>query len=153
VLHDPFQRSRLPGDFSRAGRVLLLAEVFQALLAGRTPDRAAALFVAGAGMAWLEEGGATGSLERDFLRISPPHRSTLTPTRIWARSTARATSASEVETIPAMETNEPGAPSPLTEERIREIARQEIERQLGAVVSELARQLAVDGPLNLLTKG
>jgi len=70
--HDPFGRSALPAGFSREDRVRLLREVADALLAGRPPDRAAALFVGGAFDAWLTHGGA---LERDYLGVTPPRGS------------------------------------------------------------------------------
>ncbi len=64
---DPFGRSRLPASFNRRDRVRLILEVRDALLEGRLPDRAAALFVGGALSGWLAEGG---SLEKDFLKTS-----------------------------------------------------------------------------------
>lgn len=82
--HDPFNRSRLPGDFSREGKVRLLGEAFRALMDGRLPSREAALFLGSAGMAWLEGGG---SLERDFLRVVKP-KSRHTPAYLWHLSQA-----------------------------------------------------------------
>ncbi len=93
--HDPFGRSRLPADFTREDRVRLLDEVALALLEGRRPSRAAELFVGGALWSWLREGGRVGSLERDFLKVTAPRRSTLTARRLWERersSTCRGTS-------------------------------------------------------------
>jgi hypothetical protein len=58
-----------------------LGEAFTALLEGRLPSRAAALFLGGAGMAWLEQGG---KLERDFLKVLQP-QSHNTVARVWAR--------------------------------------------------------------------
>ena len=83
--NDPFGRGRLPETFSREQRIRLLAEVAHALLDGRTPSRPAALFLASALSAWLAQGGTCGSLERDFLKVAAPRRSTLTPGRLWAR--------------------------------------------------------------------
>lgn len=79
--NDPFNRSRLPGDFSREGRVKLLAEAFEALLRGDLPNPEARMFLASAGLAWLQRGG---SLERDFLRVIKA-KSHHTPTFIWRR--------------------------------------------------------------------
>lgn len=79
--HDPFGRSRLPGDFSREGRVALLGEAFAALMAGELPQPEARMFLASAGLAWLQRGG---SLERDFLQVTKP-KSHRTPTNIWRR--------------------------------------------------------------------
>jgi len=83
----------MPVAFTREDRVKLLAEVAEALLAGRLPAPAARLFVAGALDAWLRQGGRIGALERDFLKVAAPSRSTHTPARIWSRicSDVRAT--------------------------------------------------------------
>jgi hypothetical protein len=64
---DPFGRTELPAAIDRESRVRLLGEVFAALLAGEPPSRGAALFVGGAGMAWLENGG---DLLGDYCRSS-----------------------------------------------------------------------------------
>ena len=98
---DPFGRSRLPPAFDRADRVRLLAEVAEALLAGRLPSRASALFVGGALLAWLAQGGRTGALERDFFKVAAPRRSTLTAARLWARegSTRRGTEGEPPDTV------------------------------------------------------
>jgi hypothetical protein len=80
--NDPFSRSRLPIDFSRAGRVRLLAEAFQALLNDRMPSPEARLFLASGGMAWLD---GQGDLLRDLWRVSGPAGSHNTPTSIWRR--------------------------------------------------------------------
>ena len=63
---DPFGRARIPGDFSRIGRIALLQELAGALIEGRTPSREAAMFVGSAISAWLAAGG---NLERDFLKL------------------------------------------------------------------------------------
>ena len=78
---------RAPLTSTRAGRVQLLGEVFQALLDGRLPSHEAALFVGGAGMAWLSRGG---NLERDYLQVTKP-KSHNTPARIWEQFQAEAT--------------------------------------------------------------
>jgi hypothetical protein len=64
---------------TREDRVRLLGEFAQAVLAGREPDRAAAIFLAGALRAWLDRGG---SLEGEYLRVHQrgSHR---TPQDIW----------------------------------------------------------------------
>jgi hypothetical protein len=83
---DPFGRSRLPGDFTREGRVGLIAECATALLDGRMPSREAAMFLAGGVLSWLQCGGRIGALERDYWRVAAPERSTATPARVYARS-------------------------------------------------------------------
>lgn len=88
IPHDPFGRSSLPAGFDRAERVRLIAEAAAALLRGELPAPAARLFLAGALSAWLREGTRCGSLERDFLRVTPRERSTLTPQRLLAQSSA-----------------------------------------------------------------
>lgn len=93
---DPFARARLPADFSRQDRVRLLAEVAQALLDGREPSRAAALFVGGAVSAWLAQGGRIGALERDFLRVAAPRSSRHTASELWRREcSSRGTTAGD----------------------------------------------------------
>jgi hypothetical protein len=68
----------------REARVKMLGEAFSALLAGRPPSRDAALFLGGAGMAWLENGG---SLERDYFKVTKP-KSHRTPAFIWQQMNA-----------------------------------------------------------------
>lgn len=68
-----------PAALTREGRVRLLGEAFQALLDDRRPSREAALFLGGAGMTWLANGG---SLERDYLEVIKP-KSHRTPAVIW----------------------------------------------------------------------
>ena len=70
---------RAPRRYDRAGRIQLIGEAAQALLAGRLPERDAALFLAGALLSWLETGG---SLEREFLKVVKP-KSHHTPAAIW----------------------------------------------------------------------
>ena len=103
-MHDPFGRTKKPATFGREGRVRLLGEAALDLLEGRMPSTEARMFLGGALHSWLQEGGALGSLERDYFRVTGPRRSTLTPSRLWQRaggSTARATSAGEPDTIAA----------------------------------------------------
>ena len=59
----------------------MIGTFFDDVLAGRTPDRAAALFVCGAGASWLRDGG---DLVKDYFRIVRP-KSHETPQRVWAR--------------------------------------------------------------------
>lgn len=72
MLNDPFNRNRLPTDFSREGRVMLLKQAFAALLRGEMPSMEARMFLAGGGAAWLEEGG---DIARDFWRVTAPRGS------------------------------------------------------------------------------
>jgi hypothetical protein len=70
---------KAPRAATREDRVRLLGEFAASVLAGREPDRTAAVFVAGAVHAWLDRGG---NLERDYLRVHErgSHR---TPSAIW----------------------------------------------------------------------
>ncbi|QIL81455.1 hypothetical protein G7047_17210 [Diaphorobacter sp. HDW4A] len=72
MLNDPFNRNRIPSDFSREGRIALLAEAFRALMRGELPSREACLFMAGGGLSWLREGG---DIARDYWRVSAPRGS------------------------------------------------------------------------------
>ena len=74
-MHDPFGRSRLPGDISPEGRVRLIDQLAEDLLSLRMPSPEAALFVGAALTAWLEDGGA---LDRDHFRVV-----NRTPAAIW----------------------------------------------------------------------
>lgn len=65
-------------------RVKLLGEAFQALLDGKLPSREAALFLGGAGMAWLEQGGRLEA----YLNIIKA-RSHRTPAAIWQQMVAQ----------------------------------------------------------------
>lgn len=100
--HDPFNRSRLPAGFDRADRVRLIAEAAEALLEGRMPDPAARMFVGGALVAWLRDGGRIGALERDFLKVAAPRSSRHTASELWRRqcSSRGATHDGELGTIP-----------------------------------------------------
>lgn len=97
MLLDPFNRTRLPQGFDRAGRVALLAEVFEALVEGRQPSREAALFVGGGGLSWLQAGG---DLLGDFWKVKAPAGSHHTPARLWQECSSRgATGPDEDETM------------------------------------------------------
>lgn len=65
---DPFLRVAPAAQLDRRERVRYVQEVAAALLDGRQPDRAAALFVASALGAWLAEGRRLGDLEKHYLR-------------------------------------------------------------------------------------
>lgn len=69
----------MPAALTREGRVRLLGEAFYALVDGRMPSSEAAIFLGGAGKAWLQQGG---SFERDFLKVVKP-KSHRTPAVIW----------------------------------------------------------------------
>jgi hypothetical protein len=71
--------ARPPAGFTREDRVRLIGEAAEALLAGRMPEPAARVFLAGALVAWLEN---SGDLARDFLRVTKP-KSHRTPAAIW----------------------------------------------------------------------
>lgn len=71
--------NRVPAALSREGRVRLLGEAFAALLENRLPSREAALFLGGAGEAWLTHGG---DLARDHLKVIKP-KSKRTAAAIW----------------------------------------------------------------------
>jgi len=109
-LHDPFGRPvRVPGDFSREGRVALLAEVFRSLVEGRQPSREAALFVGGGGLSWLSEGG---DLLRDYWQVAAPRSSHHTPSHVWRElngSSGGATDADESVTIDPDDDTEEGS--------------------------------------------
>ena len=79
MIHDPFDRSRLPIGFTREDRIRLLAEFRSAVLEGRPPPAEAAMFLASALDGYLQHGG---DLARDFLRITPPRGSHRTPRAI-----------------------------------------------------------------------
>ena len=82
ALDEVWPSGRVPATFTRENRIALLAEVFKALLNGTLPSREAALFVGGAGSAWLVQGG---SLEKDFLQVVGPSGSHFTPSALWER--------------------------------------------------------------------
>lgn len=80
---DPFGRVRLPGDFTRAGRVRLLKEAADALVRGEAPPAEAALWLGGALQAWLAN-GKPGELERRYLHVRAPRGCHHTPQAIAA---------------------------------------------------------------------
>jgi hypothetical protein len=86
--NDPFNRSRLPGDFSREGRVRLLGEAFEALARGEMPSQEACTFLASGGCAWLEQGG---DLLGDYWKVKAPAGSHHTAPLLWKRSSRGAT--------------------------------------------------------------
>ena len=81
--NDPFGRTRFPPTFSREGRIRLVAQYADDVLAGRPPSREAETFLAGAIRAYLAGGG---DLARDYLKLSPPKGSRLTPAAILRRA-------------------------------------------------------------------
>src|SRR5690349_11614652 len=102
---DPFGRpSAAPLDVTREGRVYLLAEAARALLAGRRPPPAAALFLGGAIGAWLAQGG---DLDKDFLRVRAPRGSHRRPDRIAAASSPMKANAANPEEASADRNNSP----------------------------------------------
>lgn len=88
--NDPFARtgSVLPRTLSREGRVELLAEVADALLAGRSPDRTAAAWLGSAITAWLLS-SKRANLVRDYLEVAAPLRSKSTPQAVYRRICAQ----------------------------------------------------------------
>lgn len=79
TMHDPFNRSKMPASFDREGRVRLLGEAFKAMLDGKPLSQEAAMFLGGAGLSWLENGG---SFEKVYLQVVRP-KSHRTPSAIW----------------------------------------------------------------------
>jgi hypothetical protein len=88
--HDPFARvgTALPRTLSRAGRVELLAEIADDLLAGRVPDRTAAVWLGSALTAWLLA-SKRANLVRDYLEVQAPLRSKTTPQTLYRRICAQ----------------------------------------------------------------
>ena|SRR5256885_9889117 len=70
---------RAPLALDREGRVRLIGEAAEALLRGAAPSREAALFLGGALLAWLQQGG---NLEKDFFKTTRP-KSHHTASVIW----------------------------------------------------------------------
>jgi SLT domain-containing protein len=98
-INDPFGRvAELPGaadagdaQADRVRRLRWIAEAAEALIDGRPPSRPAALFLASALRGWLADGRARGGdLEKRFLRVAAPPRSTVTPSRLWQREVSGA---------------------------------------------------------------
>jgi hypothetical protein len=68
-----------PAMLDRAGRIRLIGEAAQSLRDEKMPSREAALFLGGALLAWLENGG---DLERQYLQVTK-RASHHTPAVIW----------------------------------------------------------------------
>jgi len=81
-----------PDHVTREGRIRILARWSEAILGGRQPDPADAIFVASGINAWLQEGG---SIARQFWRTSAPQGSNLTETMVWWNLRREALRASE----------------------------------------------------------
>ena len=81
-----------PGHLSREGRVRLLAEAVQAILAGRAPSPEAGTFLASGIWAWLQEGG---DLAREYWKVSAPAGSHRTPA--WLLRNASSGGGQDVE--------------------------------------------------------
>jgi hypothetical protein len=81
----------MPAASEREERVRLIGGAAEALLQGRLPSPAERLFLGGALLSWLTQGG---SLERDFLRVTKA-RSKRTPAVIWRDLTVDADQASD----------------------------------------------------------
>lgn len=78
--HDPFGQAQIPATFTREGRIKLLADAADALLAGHQPSPESAMFV-GAGLkAWLDGGG---DLPRDYWKVAAKAGSHRTPASVW----------------------------------------------------------------------
>jgi hypothetical protein len=95
---------KAPAGHDREGRVGMLLDFAEAVLAGREPDRAALLFVAGGLASWLREGG---HLTRDYWRTAGRQGCTLTEAQLARRlrgSSRRATAEGEGGTIAASST-------------------------------------------------
>jgi hypothetical protein len=71
-----------PRQYDRKGRVELIGEAAQAMRDGRPVPREAALFLAGALLAWLEHGHGGGDLGTRFLRVVK-RQSRHTPQALW----------------------------------------------------------------------
>lgn len=71
--------SRMPAALTREGRVALIVEVADALLAGRLPRTEAALFVGGSLQKWLQD---SGDLVRDYFQVTKA-KSHYTPSAIF----------------------------------------------------------------------
>jgi hypothetical protein len=80
---DPFHRTCPPRSLTREGRVLLLGEACEALLAGHMPEREAAVLLAAGMLSWLD--GDRSDLARDHWQISARQGSHERPQAIWAR--------------------------------------------------------------------
>jgi hypothetical protein len=80
-VHDPFSRVvRLPGDFTREGRVALVGDAAGRLLRHEALTLEQSVFLGSALAGFLENGG---NLERDYLRVSAPRGSHRRPEVVW----------------------------------------------------------------------
>lgn len=95
-MHDPFNRSRMPGDFTREDRVRLLGEFFTSIRDGVMPSLEARLFVASGALAWLEQGG---DLVRTYWKVKAPAGSHFTPSVLWVSSSRGATDSANQSNI------------------------------------------------------
>jgi hypothetical protein len=89
IPHDPFNRSRLPHTLSREGRVKLLVDFTADVLAERPPTRESLMYLASAFSGYFASGGALGTLERDFLKLTPAKGSKLTACELVRRGNVR----------------------------------------------------------------
>jgi len=82
--HDPFGRcpTILPKTLSREGRIELIAQLVNDLVAGRQPDPLAATWFGSAWSAWLLS-SKRADLLRDYLEIAAPPRSKRTPQAVY----------------------------------------------------------------------
>lgn len=71
---------KAPATLDREGRVRLLGEAAEALLAGKLPEPEARLFLAGGLLAWLEGGGR---LTSTFWKVDPVRGSKRTASALW----------------------------------------------------------------------
>jgi len=101
--NDLLGRAQLPALLGREGRVALIGQLAQQLLAGTVPDRSAAAFVGGALLAWLEHGG---DLERTFLQVSAKAGSHDTPSMLWKRSSRGGPGLKQGEKLAASSTDQ-----------------------------------------------
>lgn len=111
IPNDPFGRvpAKLPRALSREGRVELLAEVAECLIAGTKPDAAAATWVGSSILSWLLA-GERSNLARDHLEIAAPPRSKSTPQRLYKTICAQKTYEREELDIGAPSTDHDPAP-------------------------------------------
>lgn len=80
ALMNAWSPGRIPAAFNRQMRVRLLGGAFSALLRGEMPTDEQRLFLAGGGLAWLEQGG---DLLGDYWKVRSCRGSHLTPSAVW----------------------------------------------------------------------
>lgn len=90
--------ARAPAGLDRVELVRRLGDFAAALVAGKQPDAADVLFVAGGIHAWLQRGG---NLTRDYWRTAGRQGSTHTEAVLWAAtcSSRRATATKKAERL------------------------------------------------------